>query len=736
MRERGSGSIESPAACPDIEAMETRQTQLSSSTRAPAERIWHETTSSGSIGWQNLPSSPYARTAHASAKQKLHAFLTERPAGADARELMGLLFSGGGSDPELGARIVHGLIGEDPNFAFDAESQLWSLSRSATLRVPLDEADFVVVDLETAAPRPSPDAIIEIGAYRMRGRRIVDSFESLLRPSVPIPRFVAKLTSITDEMVAQAPLIKDVLPTFRAFLGEAVLVAHNAQFDQSFLDFEFRRLFGIGLLNPLLCTLRMSRSLLPSLKRRRLDLLAEYFGLSTAGRHRGLGDARMAAELLSIFLEMSEKAGICRLDRLLDRHARSPAGRRLERHIAPETIAAMPRSPGVYLMRNNRGDLLYVGKAVRLRDRVASYFNAGAGVTAKSAELVSHVWAIETRLTRSALEAALLEARLIREFKPPYNRMLKAAAPAYFIRVELADPFPQLRASQRLSASSTMLQLGPFIGRRNIDNSLRALSRLFGLRTCSGRLAPDPDVSPCMYGQMGHCAVPCNRTIEADAYRERVHRAISFLRGRSGPILGELARARDQAASVMRFEEARRYHRDLEALATLAERTSRLSRVITENNLIIVAGVPHSTAAGGGVPSEPSQDSVAITESRDESGAAASTRNAIAPRPGPLGYSCPVGYVVLSGRLALECALDSSQTPFEIARFIADNYDLYKLKPVVRSDLDAMLTIARWLKERTPDDGRIIPIVGRDFDPNQLTQTVSRLASGAMGGPE
>ncbi|HKV55407.1 MAG TPA: exonuclease domain-containing protein [Candidatus Binataceae bacterium] len=629
-------------------------------------------------GWRDAPQRAFTQFAHASAKQKLHYFLTERPAGADAHELLGLLFCGAGSDHELGARIIEGIIGGDPNFAFEPESGLWSLARAASLRIPLEEASFVVVDLETAAGRPAPGSIIEIGAYRMRGRQLVDSFESLVRPRVQIPRFVAGLTSISDETVAAAPPIEEVLPRFRAFLGDAVMVAHNAQFDRAFLDYEFRRLFGIGLLNPVLCTLRMSRSLLPTLKRRRLDLLAEHFGLSTAGRHRGLGDARMAAELLSIFLEMVQAAGLNRLDRLLDRHARGPTGRRLERHVPPEAIAALPRSPGVYLMRNQRGDLLYVGKAARLRDRVASYFNAGAGLNAKTAELVCHVWAIETRSSRSALEAALLEARLIRELKPPYNRMLKAAAPAYFIRVDLNDPLPRLRAVQKLSAKPRMLQLGPFIGRRNIDHSLRALSRLLGLRTCSGHLEPSEDFSPCIYGQMGHCAAPCNLQISEEAYNDRIRRAITFLRGRSGPLLGELARARDQAASAMRFEEARRHHRDLEALATLAERATRLSQVVTENNLVIVV------------------------------------RGEYASQP------CPAAYVVLSGRLALVRDLDSPHAAFEIARFIADNYKLYQLKPVLRSELEAMMAVARWLKERDPADGEITTLASPLFDPNCL----------------
>ena len=91
-------------------------------------------------------------------------------------------------------------------------------------------------------------------------------------------------------------------------------------------------------------------------------------------------------------------------------------------------------------MRNDRGDLLYVGKATRLKDRVGSYFNGGNGIKAKTAELVSHVWAIETLLMRSSLEAALTEARMIRDLKPPYNRMLKWVAPAYFMRIDLMTP--------------------------------------------------------------------------------------------------------------------------------------------------------------------------------------------------------------------------------------------------------------------------------------------------------
>ncbi len=307
-----------------------------------------------------------------SAKQKLYEFLCSRPAGADANELIGLLFSGAGSDPELGARLVRQLIGNDPNFLFDPETSQWWLAQSDRVRVcRSSRPSFTVVDLETTGGRAGPGTIIEIGAYRMVGRRLQNHSRNSFVRRRPIPRFITGLTSITNEMVRDGAADRGGAAGVSRFHGRRVMVAHNAAFDFGFLDFEYRRIFGIGLANPVLCTLRMARRFMPSLKRRRLDLLAEHFGLSTEGRHRGLGDARMAAEMLSIFLEMAAQMGITRLDRLLDDHHRGVAGRRIERHVPPEEIAAMPHAPGVYLMRNERGDLLYIGKARRLRDRVS-----------------------------------------------------------------------------------------------------------------------------------------------------------------------------------------------------------------------------------------------------------------------------------------------------------------------------------------------------------------------------
>ena len=142
----------------------------------------------------------------------------------------------------------------------------------------------------------------------------------------------------------------------------------------------------------------------------------------------------------------------------------------------------------------------------------------------------------------------------------------------------------------------------------------------------------------------------------------------------AGPLLGELARARDEAAAAMRFEEAARFRRYLEALTTLAHRATRLSQVVTENNLVIVTGEGIGRAA----------------------------------------------HVVLSGRLAMTRHLDSAEAAAEVAAFVAANYDRYKLKAVERGELEAMAIVARWLRERTPDEGRLIYLVGPQLDPAAL----------------
>ena len=174
----------------------------------------------------------------------------------------------------------------------------------------------------------------------------------------------------------------------------------------------------------------------------------------------------------------------------------------------------------------------------------------------------------------------------------------------------------------------------------------------------------------------------------------------------------------------MRFEEARRYHRDLEALATLAERASRLSRVVTENNVVIVVG---SLAEDAGMPaSSANRGNAAAAECGSRVAAPPSTAGAALAAPAVDGCAAPapVAYVVLGGRLALVRELDSPAAACDIAAFVAENYDRYRERPIVRDELEAITIIARWLRERDASDGRVIYLNGGLVEPEALLAAV------------
>jgi len=174
---------------------------------------------------------------------------------------------------------------------------------------PEDRAfSFAVLDVETTGLRPPGAAITEIAALKLDCGRVTDAFHSLVDPLRPIPRFIQRLTGITDEMVVGQPTIEQVLPRLASFLGSRVAVAHNAAFDFGFLDYEARRLLGIPLPQRRLCTVRLARRALPNLRSRSLDCLIRHLGIECGGRHRALADARATAEVLLALLAELERS--------------------------------------------------------------------------------------------------------------------------------------------------------------------------------------------------------------------------------------------------------------------------------------------------------------------------------------------------------------------------------------------------------------------------------------------
>ena len=229
---------------------------------------------------------------------------------ANASQIVDAVFKVSHIDEELAGLLVGDLVRDDRRFkiidgnivelqSYDCESRL------------LQELNFVVVDIEATGAKMPPNRIIELGAYRISGGRIVDKFVTLVNPELPIPRFVVALTGITNEMVKQAPLFADVAPRWLEFVEDAVLIAHNAPFDTNFINHEISRVYpGHRMINPHLCTVTLSRRAVPGLANYRLETVADHFAIDIAERHRAGSDALATAEVFIRILKQLEAHGV------------------------------------------------------------------------------------------------------------------------------------------------------------------------------------------------------------------------------------------------------------------------------------------------------------------------------------------------------------------------------------------------------------------------------------------
>jgi len=204
-------------------------------------------------------------------------------------------------DAELAALVVADLVKDDHRLSLREDLIVELVCEDPEAR-PLHETDFVVVDVETTGAKTPPSRIMEVGAYRVQEGRIVAEFHSLVNPQIPIPPFIVRLTGISDTMVKEAPLFADIAHAWLDFVGEAVLVAHNAQFDVRFLNHEIARVYpGRRMINTHLCTVKLSRRIFPGLLNYRLHTVAEHFTIPILNRHRASDDALATAE---IFIRM------------------------------------------------------------------------------------------------------------------------------------------------------------------------------------------------------------------------------------------------------------------------------------------------------------------------------------------------------------------------------------------------------------------------------------------------
>lgn len=229
-----------------------------------------------------------------------------------------------------------------------------------------------------------------------------------------------------------------------------------------------------------------------------------------------------------------------------------------------EELKKLPNSPGVYIMRDAAGGVLYVGKAINLHNRVRSYFRANVGRGPAIDQMISLIDHFEYIVTDSELEALVLENNLIKEHSPKYNTLLKDDKTYPYIKVTVGDEFPRVMFSRTMKKDKSKY-FGPYSSAGAVKDTIELLNKIYMLRTCNKTLPRDIGLErPCLNYHIGQCTAPCQGYVTAQQYKEQVAGALDFLNGNYKPVLKDLEEKMNRASENLEFEEAARY-RDLHA---------------------------------------------------------------------------------------------------------------------------------------------------------------------------
>ncbi|MEV4759162.1 DEDD exonuclease domain-containing protein [Micromonospora sp. NPDC049559] len=444
--------------------------------------------------------------------------------------------------------------------------------RAAEAAQPLHLTTFVVVDLETTGGAPDGGGITEIGAVKVRGGEELGVLATLVNPGEPVPPFITVLTGITQAMVAPAPPIEAVLPSFLEFLGDAVLVAHNAPYDVGFLKAACAR-HGYAWPNPrVLDTAALARRALTrdEVPNRKLGTLAAFFRTVRQPSHRALDDAQATVDVLHGLIARLAGHGVQTLgDAIEFARAVTPTQRR-KRHLAE----GLPRVPGVYIFRAADDRPLYVGTSQDIATRVRSYFTA-AEKRARMSEMLAAAERVEAVECAHALEAEVRELRLIAAHAPPYNRRSKYPERAVWLKLT-TEAYPRLSVVRELGAGDEAY-LGPFGSRRAAELAAAGVYDALPLRQCTHRLSPRRTMPACALAELGRCPAPCEHRISPEEYDARAAEPFRAAAGADPQVVVDALLARISALSGdQRYEEAAVARTRLAAVLRAAVRMQRL----------------------------------------------------------------------------------------------------------------------------------------------------------------
>lgn len=428
---------------------------------------------------------------------------------------------------------------------------------------------YAIVDIETTGLQVQEDKITEIAIFLHDGNQVIKTFHSLINPERFVPEFITKLTGINNDMLIDAPKFYEIAKDIVEMTEGKVFVAHNAHFDYTFLKNEFKNL-GFNFQRKTLCTVRLSRKIIPKLPSYSLGNICNYLNINHLNKHRAKGDAEATSHLFTYLLNQNED----KLNKnIIDNEIKVKT---LPPKISYELFDNLPEETGIYYFHNEEGDIIYIGKSKNIKKRVASHFSTNLN-SKKSIELKNQVADISFELTGSELIALLLESDEIKKHKPKFNKAQRRSKFQYaiFLR-EGQDDYLKLHIEKINQNKKTPLYLA-----QSLDNAKKVLyNRVKEYDLCLKLCSLYPSEGACFDYQIKLCQGACIGEEKPKIYNQRVKKLIhsfnayhnkSFLirsRGRSseeyslvcvenGRYLGWAYV--DKSESISHFEEAKSF---------------------------------------------------------------------------------------------------------------------------------------------------------------------------------
>lgn len=398
---------------------------------------------------------------------------------------------------------------------------------------------YAIVDIETTGGYASANGITEISIKIFDGEKVTEQFETLINPGQNIPKYIQAFTGITNEMVVNAPRFEDVASKVFTYLQGNIFVAHNVNFDFSFIKAHLDHC-GYTLTAKKLCTVRLSRQIFPGLPSYSLGNLCHSLDIQLQNRHRAEGDAMATVILFKKLLDHDIKGHVVSS---LHRNSKEQA---LPPNVPKEHFDRLPKTPGVYYFHDQKGKIIYVGKAKNIRSRVNSHFSNNSGGRQKQ-NFIRNTYAISFQSTATELMAAILESAEIRKLWPSFNTSQKRNEDVFgFFIYEDQNGYMRLAIEKQRKNSNPIYTFHYKVDGHGV---LRKLIKEFSLCPKLCFMQTNDDV--CIGITDQNCLGACEKKEHYKDYNERVLKAIAHLTQRPSYIVLDKGLTEDEQSCIM-----------------------------------------------------------------------------------------------------------------------------------------------------------------------------------------